>query len=114
MDELSNLLENDDESVTLPNGVKAEHMLFVSKMVLDGSPVLFVFRDEPESSDSGWVLLAGTEPDSWLEDLDKFQERSVEWALEHDPSLIAVLGSAPDSSFERDSLESEWAELEEG
>ena len=59
-------------------------------------------------------LLAGTEPDSWLEDNDKFEERTVEWALELDPSLIAILGAPADSSFERDAINAEWAELEEG
>ena len=114
MDDLTNLLDSDDDSVTLPNGVKAEHTLFVSQKVLDGSAVLFVFRDAPDANDSGWVLLSGTEPDSWLEDLDKFDEKTVAWALDHDPSLIAVLGAPADSSFERDSAEAEWAELEEG
>ncbi len=114
MDDLSKILDNDEDSSTLPNGVKAEHTLLVSQKVLGGSDVLWVFRDEPLASDSGWVLLSGTEPDGWLEDAEKFEERSVEWALEHDPSLIAVLGAPADSSFERDSAAAEWAELEEG
>ncbi len=114
MDDLTNLLENDDDdSISLPRGVEADQTLFISKRVLQGGDVLFAFRDEPVADDSGWVLLAGTEPDSWLEDNDKFEERTVEWALELDPSLVAILGAPADSSFERDNINDEWAELEE-
>jgi hypothetical protein len=113
MDELSSLLDSDDDTVTLPNGIEAEHLLFVSQSVVDGADILFVFRDEPDGDDSGWVLLAGTEPDSWLDDPDKFAEQTVAWALERDPSLIAILGAPADTSYERDRLDAEWAELEE-
>jgi len=115
MDELTaRLASDDDDAIALPQGLEAEHTLFISKRVLQGGDVLFAFRDEPVAGDSGWVLLAGTEPDSWLEDNDKFEERTVEWALELDPSLIAILGAPADSSFERDAINAEWAELEEG
>ncbi|MCO4772001.1 MAG: DUF2185 domain-containing protein [Deltaproteobacteria bacterium] len=114
MDELSNLLANDDATAALPVGVEPEQSLFVSKKVLDGQAVLFVFRDEPESTDSGWVLLTGTEPDSWLDDMDKFEERTVAWALEHDPTLRGILAAPADSSFERDTVGADWAELVDG
>jgi len=114
MDELTRLLANEDESGLLPVGIELEDKLFVSKQVLDGSPVLSVFRDEPTHGDSGWVLLAGNEPESWFDDIKRFQEQSVDWALEFDPTLRSILGAPADSSFERDAIGQDWAELEEG
>jgi hypothetical protein len=114
MDELTRLLETDEESELLPIGIELEDKLFVSRRVLEGGAVLSVYRDAPTHGDSGWVLLAGNEPDSWLEDPKKFEERSVAWALDADPSLRSILGAPPESSLERDGVDQEWAELEEG
>ncbi len=114
MDELSDLLANDDGGMgSLPEGIEDAQTLFVSKKVLGGGSVLFVFRDEPTANDSGWVLLTGTEPDSWLDDEDKFEVRSVAWALGHDATLLGILGAPADSSFERDAVGADWVELEE-
>lgn len=92
-----------------------DDLLLVSDRVIVGkAPILFVFRDEPDEGDSGWVLLSGTEEDEELEDASRFEGKTVAWALELDPTLGAILGAAPDSSFERDSVGAEWVELEEG
>lgn len=115
MDDLTALLANDDDDTTSPSsGLDDDLTLFVSLRVLRGNDVLFAFRDEAIGGDSGWVLLDGTESDAWLEDPEKFEERTVGWALELDPSLAAILAAPEDSAFERDSIEDEWAELEEG
>ena len=114
MDELTRLLATDEDADLLPVGIELEDKLFVSKRVLDGSAVLSVYRDAPTDGDSGWVLLAGNEPDSWFEDPNKFQERSVAWALKTDPSLRSILGAPPESSLERDAVDQDWAELEDG
>lgn len=113
MDELTDRLADDDDAIDLPEGLEADQWLLVSKGVLEGRDVLFVFRDEPAAGDSGWVLLTGTEPDAWLEDEDKFELKTVAWAVEHDPTLAHILGAPADSSFERDFLGDDWAELEE-
>ena len=46
-------------------------------------------------------------------DEDKFEIRSVAWALDHDATLLGILGAPADSSFERDSVGADWVELEE-
>ena len=114
MDDIDKIIAAGDDAVpTLPNGVADEDTLLVSRRVLNGAPVLFVFRDTPEPGDSGWTLLCGTEPDSYLEDPDNFEEQTVGWALDRDASLVSILGAPPDSAFERDALGQPWAELEE-
>lgn len=114
MDDIDRILgAGDDAEPTLPGGVTEEQTLLVSKRVVKGAPVLFVYRDAPDGGDSGWTLLAGTEPDSYLEDAENFLERTVGWALDRDATLVSILGAPADSAFERESVGAEWAELEE-
>jgi len=112
MDDIGKILAGKMETPGNPP-LDDNDMLLVSERVLAGAAVLFLFRDAPGEGDSGWVLLAGTEPDEHLSDPSKFEGRSVAWALDSDPSLGPVLGAPPDSSFEREALTDDWAELEE-
>jgi hypothetical protein len=89
------------------------HILLVGERVVAGAPVLFIYRDDPADGDTGWVLLAGTEPDEELSDAKRFEERTLAWAVETDPTLGSILGAPPDSAFERDSVAAPWVELEE-
>ena len=113
MDEITARLAGKPSPEDAEADAALEASLLVSKRVLAGSEVCFVFRDRPTDSDSGWVLLAGNEPDESLSDIECFEARSVGWALQQDPSLVSVLSAPPDSSFERDSVEAPWQELEE-
>jgi hypothetical protein len=112
MDDITQILSGGD-SAALPQGAPAdEHTLLVSRRVIQGAALLFVYRDESDGSDdSGWTLLAGTEPDAAMGDPAQFEERTVEWALDHAPKLASILAAPPDSSFERDSIDSPWVEL---
>lgn len=112
---------NDDISRILSGGKPAdapsaapadEDRLLVSKRVLGGAPVLFVYRDEGEDAgDSGWTLLSGTESDEAMSDTKQFETRTVEWALENAAGLASILAAPKDSSFERDAEGSAWVEL---
>ncbi len=113
MDEIAKILSG-EASAPGATGVADDDVLLVSERVIGGAPVLFLFRDDPDDGDSGWVLLAGTEPDAALEDPGRFELKTVAWALDADPSLAAVIGAPPDSSFERDAVGRDWVELEEG
>lgn len=90
-----------------------DETVLVSKKVTGGADVLFVFRDKPDADDTGWTLMAGNEPDSWLEDRERFELKTVAWALEKDPTLVEILGATPDSTFERDATGEAWVELVE-
>jgi hypothetical protein len=112
VDDISKILTGEAPSGGAIQGDLADSdSVLVSKKILAGSPILFVYRDRPEDDDSGWTLMAGDEPDSWLEDRDRFVEKTIGWALEHDAGLAAIIGAPPDTAFERDDPEGPWAEL---
>lgn len=111
MDEVDQILSG--KAAASGPELNANDLLLVSKKVTAGAPVLFIFRDAPSDGDSGWVLLAGDEPGEWLEDRANFEQLHVEWALDYDPSLVAILGAPADTALERGSLSGEWVELEE-
>ena len=115
MDEIAARLSGAfDDEASLPPGLNADDTLLVSRRVVAGAPVLFVWRDEPDEDDSGWTLLAGTESDDESGDPSAFERRDVTWALEQDGSLFAVLGAPPDSTYERDGVGADWVELVDG
>ena len=115
---------NDDIAKILSGGTPADApsdapeddaRLLVSKRVLSGAPVLFVFRDEGEDdADSGWTLLSGTESDEAMSDPKQFETRTVGWGLETVAGLASILGAPKDSSFERDAEGADWIELFDG
>ncbi len=111
MDDIARILAGGEAAAPV-NAPDDEARLLVSKRVLKGAPVLFVYRDEPEDGeDSGWTLLAGTESDAAMGDAGQFEEQSVGWALERDASLASILAAPKDSSFERDDPAAAWVEL---
>ena len=99
--------------VTLPKGIDSDETILVSRKVVKGAPILFAWRDSPDDDDSGWTLIAGTESDASLQDRNKFVLWSAGEVIEHDPTVAPILGSPPDSSFERESVEDAWVELVE-
>ena len=113
MDEIEQKLTGDPDRPVLPPGIDSDEVVLVSRRVVGGQPILFAWRDQPDDDDSGWTLLAGTEPDSFLVNRHKFVEWSVAEVIEHDPTMVSLLGSPPDSTYGRDSIEDLWAELVE-
>jgi hypothetical protein len=101
------------EGAPAHTAISDDDSVLVSLKIVGGADILFVYRDHPADGDSGWTLMSGSEPDSWLEDRSKFEEKTVGWALERDGSLAEILGAAPDSTFERDALGEAWVELVE-
>lgn len=114
MDDLTAILSGEAEPPKFPPGLEPGDLLVVSRRVLAGAPALFAWRDEPTDEDSGWTLLAGDEPDEWLQDPDQFVERTAGDVLAADPTLLAILGAPPDSTYERTGQDAEWVELVEG
>jgi hypothetical protein len=112
MDEIDRILSGELPAAALA-GIDLEATLLVSRRVLAGRDVLFAWRDEPCDEDSGWTLLAGDEPDAWVEDRGNFEERTLRWALEHDPRLCEILAAPPDSAYERDGRGDAWVEIED-
>ncbi len=113
MDEIEQKLSGDPDRPVLPPGIDSDEIVLVSRRVAGGKPILFAWRDKPDDDDSGWTLLAGTEPDSYLQNRHKFVEWSVQEVIDFDPTMAALLGSPPDSTYERESVDELWAELVE-
>lgn len=67
---------------------------FVTRKVLhDGEPVGWLYREVPESDDdSGWRILAGTEDQAYLDDPDNTVYVSLGAVLTGDDSFIGLLG----------------------
>lgn len=114
MDDISQILAGKAPDGASPHGdISDDDTALVSKKVVGGADILFVYRDQPSEADSGWTLMAGDEPDSWLEDRERFEEKTIGWALDRDGSLAEILGASPDSTFEREVVGETWVELVE-
>ena len=113
-DDISRILAGGDAPAA-PLGPSDDSSLLVSKHILGGAPVLFVFRDDAEEEgDSGWTLLSGTESDEQMGDLTHFEVQTVGWALDRAPVLAAIFAAPAGSCFERDVDKAPWVELVDG
>ena len=72
------------------------------RIVVDGSPVGYMYRETPASTgDSGWRFLAGDETDEYMGNSDNHGIYDVNTIANYDRSVIPFLNASFGSRFDR-------------
>jgi hypothetical protein len=83
-------------------GEWARHALVSRRVCRDGAPVRVLYRKEPGSpADSGWVILAGDEPEAYVANDRNLEVMPLHAVLGLAPELEDLLQSPPGSAFRR-------------
>ena len=78
------------------------------RITVDGKPVGFIYREEPDSRhDSGWRFLAGDEDDDYMSDAANFELYDVNTIANYDTDVIPLLDAPAGSAFIRDPVSNE-------
>ena len=86
--------------------------LCTSMITVDGLPVGYMYRDEPEfEEDSGWRILAGTETDAYMEDPKNGKIYDLNTIANYDSSIIPHLHKPIGTTLERIPDTDEYREL---
>lgn len=75
------------------------------RIVVDGQPVGYCWREEPDSGDeawdSGWRFTAGDESDAYMDDPDRSGVYALNTICNYDPDVIPLLDSEPGTAWSR-------------
>ena len=75
------------------------------RIVVDGVPVGYCYREEPDAGDeawdSGWRFTAGDESDAYMDDLDRSGIYALNTICNYDPEVIPLLDSEPGTAWSR-------------
>ena len=75
------------------------------RIVVDGAPVGYCWREEPDSGDeawdSGWCFTAGDESDAYMDDPDRSGVYALNTICNYDPDVIPLLDSEPGTAWSR-------------
>jgi tetratricopeptide (TPR) repeat protein len=75
------------------------------RIVVDGAPVGYCYREEPDSGDeawdSGWRFTAGDESDAYMDDPDRSGVYALNTICNYDPEVIPLLDSEPGTAWSR-------------
>ena len=75
------------------------------RIVVDGSPVGYCWREEPdpgdEAWDSGWRFTAGDESGAYMDDPDRSGVYALNTICNYDPDVIPLLDSEPGTAWSR-------------
>lgn len=75
------------------------------RIVVDGAPVGYCWREEPDSGDeawdSGWRFTAGDESDAYMDDPDRSGVYALNTICNYDPDVIPLLDSEPGTAWSR-------------
>jgi len=73
--------------------------------VVDGAPVGYCWREEPDSGDeawdSGWRFTAGDESDAYMDDPDRSGVYALNTICNYDPDVIPLLDSETGTAWSR-------------
>src|SRR5438552_3567442 len=69
-------------------------------ITVEGAKVGYMYREE-SLDDSGWVFLAGTESQDYLDDPENFEIYDVNTIASYDPGIIPFLDAPAGSAFAR-------------
>lgn len=73
------------------------------RITVEGARVGYMVREEPgRPGDSGWVFMAGTEDDAYMDEAANFEIYDVNTIANYDRDIVRFLGAAPGSAFARD------------
>src|SRR4051794_37065895 len=75
------------------------------KITVDGEPVGFMERQQPDQHLSGWSFVSGTESEAYMDDPANFAIYDVNTIANYDPDIIRFLHAPPGSEFARDTAE---------
>lgn len=83
-----------------------EGCLATDRITVDGMPVGYCCREEPEEGcrdwDSGWRFMAGDESDAYMDDPEHSSVYSLNAICNYDTEIIPLLRSPYGTAFERD------------
>src|SRR4051794_7773678 len=72
------------------------------RITVDGDRVGYMYRREPDfAHDSGWIFLAGDEPQEYADDPDNIAIYDVNTIANYDGDIVPLLGSPVPSAFAR-------------
>ena len=72
------------------------------RITVDGEPVGYMYREEPEDPvDSGWVFMAGTETQDYMDDPANSGVYDVNTVANYDSDIIQFLDAPVGSRFSR-------------
>jgi hypothetical protein len=76
---------------------------FASDMItVRGKPVAYMYRQLPRNKwDSGWVFLAGTESQEYMDNASNHEIYDVNTIANYDQGIVPFLDTPPPCAFER-------------
>jgi hypothetical protein len=84
------------------------------KIMVDGRPVGFMYREEPiNADDSGWRFLSGFETDAYMENPKHQGLYDVNIVANEDPSIMPHLSAPIGSAFEKTEGAESFLELKD-
>jgi len=85
-----------------PLAVGCGRCLATDKVVADGLPVRFMYREAPMfADDSGWRFLSGTESDEYMENPRHQRAHELSLVANCDPSIVPYLDAPVGAAFQR-------------
>jgi hypothetical protein len=81
-------------------------------IVVQGEPVRFMYREEPDhEDDSGWRFLSGLEDDDYMDDADNLGAYDVNTLANYDRAIIPYLNAPIGTNYERVEGKAQFIEL---
>ena len=94
-----------EELKQLYEGDGPQGCIATDRIVVDGAPVGYCYREEPDAGDeawdSGWRFTAGDESDAYMDDPDRSGVYALNTICNYDPEVIPLLDSEPGTAWSR-------------
>ena len=94
-----------EELKQLYEGDGPQGCIATDRIVVDGAPVGYCYREEPDAGDeawdSGWRFTAGDESETYMDDPDRSGVYALNTICNYDPEVIPLLDSEPGTAWSR-------------